>query len=155
MSGYYDNDEATAAALDSGGWLHTGDLGSMDERGYVRIQSRLKDMIIRGGENVYPAEVENVLAAHPDVQTAQVVGVADEKWGEQVGVVIRLVDGVVADDAAMYQYCRERMATYKVPRVWYHVTDFPMTASGKIQKYALKEQIAQGAVTETWRAPSR
>jgi fatty-acyl-CoA synthase len=155
MSGYYDNDEATAAALDAGGWLHTGDLGSMDERGYVRIQSRLKDMIIRGGENVYPAEVENVLAAHPDVHTVQVVGVADEKWGEQVGAVLRLVDGAAADDEALYQYCRERMATFKVPRVWYRVADFPVTASGKIQKYALKERIARGTVSETWRAPSR
>jgi fatty-acyl-CoA synthase len=112
-------------------------------------------MIIRGGENVYPAEVENVLAAHPDVHTVQVVGVADEKWGEQVAAVLRLVDGAAADDKALYQYCRERMATFKVPRVWYHVADFPVTASGKIQKYALKERIARGTVSETWRAPSR
>jgi len=155
MSGYYDNAQATAEALDQEGWFHTGDLGSMDERGYVQIRSRLKDMIIRGGENVYPAEVENVLAAHPDVQTVQVVGIDDHKWGEQVAAVLRLVEGAALDDEAMYQYCRERMAAFKVPRIWYHVENFPTTASGKIQKFALREQIVRGALTETWRVPSR
>ena len=155
MSGYYDNAEATAEALDQEGWFHTGDLGSMDERGYVRIRSRLKDMIIRGGENVYPAEVENVLAAHPDVQTVQVVGIDDEKWGEQVAAVLRLVEGATPDDEAMYAFCRGRMAAFKVPRIWYHAENFPMTASGKIQKFVLKEQIVRGVLTETWRVPSR
>jgi fatty-acyl-CoA synthase len=155
MSGYYDNAGATANALDQEGWFHTGDLGSMDERGYVQIRARLKDMIIRGGENVYPAEVENVLAAHPDVQTVQVVGIDDEKWGEQVAAVLRLVEGAAPDDEAMYRYCRERMAAFKVPRIWYHAENFPMTASGKIQKFAIKEQIVRGVLTETWRVPSR
>jgi fatty-acyl-CoA synthase len=155
MSGYFDRPEATAEALDADGWFHTGDLGSMDARGYVVIRARLKDMIIRGGENVYPAEVENVIATHPDIQTIQVVGVEDETWGEQVAAVIRLVDGAAVDDAALYEFCRARMATFKAPRVFFHAEEFPMTGSGKIQKFALKQQIADGVLIETWRAPTR
>jgi len=155
MAGYFDNPEATSAAIDSEGWFHTGDLGSIDARGYVRMRARLKDMIIRGGENVYPAEVENVIAAHPDIHTIQVIGIDDEKWGEQVVAVVRLQEGVEPDDSALYEYCRERMAGFKVPRVWYHTADFPMTASNKIQKFALKQQIADGVLLESWRAPSR
>lgn len=155
MAGYFERPAETAATLDSEGWFHTGDLGAIDDRGYVRMRARLKDMIIRGGENVYPAEVENVIAAHPDVQTVQVIGIDDEKWGEQVGAVVRLVEGATRDDAAMYEYCRERMANFKVPRIWYHTVDFPMTASNKIQKFALQQRIADGELAETWRAPTR
>jgi len=154
MAGYFDKPEETAKAIDAEGWFHTGDLGSIDERGYVRMRARLKDMIIRGGENVYPAEVENVIAAHPDVHTVQVIGIPDEKWGEQVGAVVRLHEGAVHDDEAMYAYCRERMATFKVPRIWYHAQEFPMTASNKIQKFALQNQVAEGKLVETWRAPT-
>jgi acyl-CoA synthetase (AMP-forming)/AMP-acid ligase II len=141
MPGYLDNPEATAAAIDSEGWLHTGDLGSMDERGYCRIGGRLKDMIIRGAENIYPAEIEQVLFEHEDVADVAVLGVPDALWGEQVAAFIRPADGRVPDPEALFAYCRERLAPFKAPRYWRFVDDFPLTPSGKVKKYVLREEI--------------
>ena len=140
MTGYFDNDEATAAAIDADGWLHTGDLGSMDERGYCRIGGRLKDMIIRGGENIYPREIEHVLFEHEDVADVAVLGVPDEKWGEQVAAFIRPAEGCTPDPDALFAYCRERLAPHKTPRHWRVVDAFPLTPSGKVQKYVLRER---------------
>jgi acyl-CoA synthetase (AMP-forming)/AMP-acid ligase II len=141
MPGYLDNPGATAAAIDSEGWLHTGDLGSMDERGYCRIGGRLKDMIIRGAENIYPAEIEQVLFEHEDVADVAVLGVPDALWGEQVAAFIRPAEGRVPDPEALFAYCRERLAPFKTPRHWRFVDDFPLTPSGKVKKYVLREAI--------------
>ena len=142
MDGYLGDPQATAAAIDPDGWLHTGDLGSVDERGYCRIAGRLKEMIIRGGENIYPREIEMVLLEHQGVAEAAVVGVADERWGEQVAAFIRpgAVPGPSAAD--LDAFCRERLAGFKVPRFWRMVDVFPMTASGKVQKFVLRERFA-------------
>jgi acyl-CoA synthetase (AMP-forming)/AMP-acid ligase II len=140
MTGYFDDPEATAAAIDADGWLHTGDLASMDERGYCRIAGRLKDMIIRGGENIYPREVELVLFEHEDVADVAVVGVPDEVWGEQVAAFIRPAEGRTPDPDALFAYCRERLAPHKAPRHWEFVDAFPMTPSGKVQKFVLRER---------------
>jgi acyl-CoA synthetase (AMP-forming)/AMP-acid ligase II len=140
MTGYFDNPEATAAAIDADGWLHTGDLASMDARGYCRIGGRLKDMIIRGGENIYPREIEQVLFDHEDVADVAVVGVPDEKWGEQVAAFIRPAAGRVPDPDVLFAYCRDRLAPHKTPRHWTIVDAFPLTPSGKVQKFVLREQ---------------
>jgi fatty-acyl-CoA synthase len=145
MSGYYEMPGETAKAIDADGWLHTGDLGSMDEHGYCRIEGRLKDMIIRGGENIYPREIENVLVEHPAVSEAAVVGIPDPKWGEQVAAFIRPAPGIAARDvnlADLEAFIRERLAAYKRPRIWEIVEEFPLTASGKIRKHVLREQSA-------------
>jgi acyl-CoA synthetase (AMP-forming)/AMP-acid ligase II len=141
MTGYLDNPEATAAAIDAKGWLHTGDLASMDERGYCRIGGRLKEMIIRGAENIYPREIERVLFEHDDVADVAVLGVPDEKWGEQVAVFIRPAPGRTPDPEVLVAYCRERLAPHKTPRHWRVVDAFPMTPSGKVQKYKLREEL--------------
>ena len=140
MTGYFDDPEATAAAIDADGWLHTGDLVSMDERGYCRIGGRLKDMIIRGGENIYPREIEQVLFDHEDVADVAVLGVPDETWGEQVAAFIRPADGRTPDPDELFAYCRERLAPHKTPRHWTIVDSFPLTPSGKVQKYVLRER---------------
>ncbi len=137
MLGYFEDPDATAAAIDPDGWLHTGDVGRLDEHGCLKITDRIKDLIIVGGFNVYPAEVENVLAAHPDVVEAAVIGVDDERMGSVAHAVLRLRDGVTLDDAAMVAYCRERLANFKVPRSFAVVEDFPRNASGKILKREL------------------
>jgi acyl-CoA synthetase (AMP-forming)/AMP-acid ligase II len=145
MTGYFDNPEATAAAIDEDGWLHTGDLGSMDARGYCRIGGRLKDMIIRGGENIYPREIEQVLFDHEDVADVAVVGVPDPTWGEQVAAFIRPAEGRTPDPDALFAYCRERLAPFKTPRHWRIVDEFPLTPSGKVQKFVLRERFLAGA----------
>jgi fatty-acyl-CoA synthase len=139
MDGYFENPEATAAAIDADGWLHTGDLGSMDERGYCRIEGRLKEMIIRGGENIYPREIEALLLEHPGVADVAVVGVPDEHWGEQVAAFVRLAGDPAPTAADLDAFCRARLASYKVPRYWQVIDEFPMTASGKVQKFVLRE----------------
>lgn len=147
MLEYFEDPEQTGLALSPDGWLHTGDLASMDERGYLTITGRLKDMIIRGGENIYPREIEDVLEAHPEVSLAAVVGVPDDRWGEQVGAVIVAADPMSPPSPeALRAYCRERLANYKAPSFWYFVDSFPTTATGKTQKYLIKEQIARGAL---------
>ncbi|MHB8670396.1 MAG: AMP-binding protein [Acidimicrobiales bacterium] len=149
MRGYYDMPEATAAAIDPEGWLHTGDLGTMDERGYCRIQGRLKDMIIRGGENIYPREIEAVLHEHPAVADVAVVGVPDDRWGEQVAAFVRLGEGASATPAELSAFLRGRLAAYKAPRTWVFVDSFPLTGSGKVQKFVLREQFVKGQLAET------
>jgi fatty-acyl-CoA synthase len=144
MRGYHDAPEATAAAIDADGWYHTGDLASMDDRGYLRIEGRIKDMIIRGGENIYPREIEDALFAHPTVAEAVVVGVPDQTWGEVVAAFVRPVPGQAAPTPEeLRAWCRERLAPYKTPRHWVFVDAFPMTPSGKIQKFKLRESFAE------------
>lgn len=145
MLGYFDMPEKTAEAIDGEGWLHTGDLVTMDDRGYTKITGRLKDMIIRGGENIYPREIEELLFAHPKVADVAVVGLPDEKWGETVGAFVRDADpDDPATDAELHQYCRESLAPHKTPKSWVRVTDFPLTGSGKVQKFAIVENWEKG-----------
>ena len=140
MAGYFDNSEATAAALDAEGWLHTGDLGTMDEQGYCRIQGRLKDMIIRGGENIYPREIEDLLIKHPSVADVAVVGVPDDVWGEIVVAFIRPASAGQPSENDLSAYCRTHLAAYKTPRYWRFVDSFPQTPSGKVQKFVLRDR---------------
>jgi fatty-acyl-CoA synthase len=139
MKGYYKMEDRTAEVIDEDGWLHTGDLAVMDENGYVRITGRAKDMIIRGGENVYPREIEEFLYTHPDVSDVQVYGVPDEKYGEQVAAAVKKRPDSDLTEEDVKAYCRENIARYKVPYYVDFVEDYPMTASGKIQKYKLRE----------------
>jgi fatty-acyl-CoA synthase len=139
MRGYYKMDEKTSEVLDNEGWLHTGDLAIMDEDGYVRITGRAKDMIIRGGENVYPREIEEFLYTHPEVSDVQVYGVPDEKYGEKVAAAVQLRHGSDLTPEDIKDYCRESIAYFKVPEYVDFVQEYPMTASGKIQKYKLRE----------------
>ena len=140
MRGYHDAPQATAAAIDAEGWYHTGDLASLDGRGYLRIEGRIKDMIIRGGENIYPREIEDVLFDHPAVAEAVVIGVPDSEWGEVVVAYVRSVPGQPAPaPEELRAHCRERLAPYKTPLHWVFVDAFPMTPSGKIQKFKLRE----------------
>jgi len=148
MTGYFDNPEGTAAAVDAEDWLHTGDLGSMDERGYCRVEGRVKEMIIRGGENIYPREIEMVLLEHPAVAEVAVVGVPDERWGEQVAAFLRPAADSVPAEAELDAFCRERLAAFKVPRFWLTVDAFPMTASGKVQKFALRDRFTADATQQ-------
>jgi fatty-acyl-CoA synthase len=143
MKEYFDKPEATASALDAEGWLHTGDLATMDERGYCRITGRLKDMVIRGGENMFPAEIEAALIEHPDVTEAAVIGVPDPLMGEELAAFVR-VSGVPPDVAALRSHVRERLAAPKAPRYWVFVAEFPLTGSGKIQKFVLRERWQAG-----------
>jgi fatty-acyl-CoA synthase len=139
MRGYYRNPEATAEAVDPDGWLHSGDLATVDEAGYYRITGRSKDMIIRGGENVYPREVEELLHTMPGVMDAQVVGVPDARYGEAVGAFIRLAPGAQVSEPDVKEFCRSRAARYKSPAHVFFVDAYPLTASGKVQKYKLRE----------------
>lgn len=138
MLGYLDNPEATAEAIDAAGWLHTGDVGTMDERGYVRITDRMKDLYISGGFNVYPAEVEKLLAEHPAIGMAAVVGVPDERLGEVGRAFVVLRPGASATEAELVAWSRENMANYKVPRSFVLVDDLPRNASGKVLKTELR-----------------
>lgn len=142
MEGYFDDPRATAKAIDAGGWLHTGDLGSMDECGFCRVLGRVKDMIIRGGENIYPREIEDLLLTHPGVEDVAVVGVPDEHWGEQVAAFVKVAPGRAATEDELFAYCRARLAPYKAPSHWVFTDGFPLTMSGKVRKFALREQFA-------------
>jgi fatty-acyl-CoA synthase len=145
MLEYFEQPGQTALTLSSDGWLRTGDLASMDHRGYLTITGRLKDMIIRGGENIYPREIEDVLSSHPGVDVVAVIGVPDETWGEQVGAVIVPAGSRPAPSPEeLRAYCRERLARFKAPSFWYFVAALPNTATGKIQKYVLRDQIDRG-----------
>lgn len=145
MHKYFENPEATEQAIDGDGWLHTGDLGSMDERGYSRIEGRLKDMIIRGGENIYPREIEELLFQHPTVGDVAVVGVPDERMGEEVAAFLRPAPGAKLDRDALFAYLREHLSPQKTPRHWIQVEEYPMTGSGKIQKFELRKAWVNGA----------
>lgn len=143
MKGYYNNPEATKEVIDEDGWLHTGDLAVMDENGYCRITGRLKDMIIRGGENIYPREIEEFLYKHPKILDVQIVGVPDEKYGEEVMAWIILKDGETATADEIREFCRGKISRHKIPRYIEFTNSFPMTASGKIQKFKLREMAKQ------------
>ncbi|MED1852371.1 AMP-binding protein [Brevibacillus borstelensis] len=149
MKGYYNMPEHTAKAIDHEGWLHTGDLATVDEDGYYRITGRLKDMIIRGGENIYPREIEEFLYTHPKVLDVQVVGVPDAKYGEQVLACIKVKPGEELTEEELLAYCEGKIARFKVPRYIQFVSEYPMTASGKIQKYKLREQAISAFGLET------
>ena len=139
MKGYYKMPEETAKAIDSEGWLHTGDLAVMDENGYCKITGRIKQMIIRGGENIYPREIEEFLYSHPKIADVQVYGVPDRKYGEQVMAAIKLKEGAKCTEEEIKDFCRGRIANYKIPVYIKFVDEYPMTASGKIQKFKLRE----------------
>jgi fatty-acyl-CoA synthase len=143
MKGYYKNPEATASAIDSDNWLHTGDLAVMDENGYCKITGRLKDMIIRGGENIYPREIEEFLYTNPKVKDVQVVGVPSAKYGEEVAAFIQLKDGQTADEEEVKAFCKDKISRHKVPAFIFFVNQYPTTASGKIQKYKLRDQATE------------
>ena len=144
MMGYYDMADATAATIDKDGWLHTGDLCSMDARGFCRVTGRLKDMIIRGGENIYPREIEEVLYTHPAVAEVAVVGIPDDYWGEQVGAVVSFKADAQVSGEGLREYVAARLARHKVPSQWYALSAIPATASGKLQKFKLVEMFRSG-----------
>jgi fatty-acyl-CoA synthase len=139
MLGYWNNPEATREALDSARWMHTGDLAVMDEEGYLSIVGRNKDMIIRGGENVYPREIEEFLFTHPAVADVQVVGIPDDRYGEEIAAWIKCHPGHEVSDEQLREYCKGRIAHFKVPRHFLFVEEFPMTVTGKIQKFRMRE----------------
>jgi fatty-acyl-CoA synthase len=143
MLGYWEDPQKTAEAIDVDGWMHTGDLGAIDEDGYGSIVGRLKELVIRGGENISPAEIEEFLHRHPLVEMAQVVGVPDEKYGEELCACVKLKTGFQLSKADLAEFCRGQIAHFKIPRYVRFVDAFPMTASGKVQKYLLAEQSAQ------------
>jgi fatty-acyl-CoA synthase len=139
MLGYWENQEATREAIDAGRWMHTGDLATMDEDGYLNIVGRIKDMIIRGGENISPREIEEFLYGHPDIVDVQVVGVPSERYGEEVMAWVKVREGASVTGEQLTEHCRGRIATYKIPRYWKFVDSYPMTVTGKIQKFRMRE----------------
>jgi fatty-acyl-CoA synthase len=141
MLGYWGDDERTREAIDAARWMHTGDLATIDDEGYCNIVGRIKDMVIRGGENVYPREIEEFLYRHPKIQDVQVIGVPDDRYGEEVCAWIRLRPGMDADEEEIKAFCRDQIAHYKVPRYVKFVDEFPMTVTGKIQKYIMRERM--------------
>jgi len=147
MLGYNDNPEATSAAIDTQGWLHTGDLGTMDARGYLTITGRVKEMIIRGGENLFPAEIENAMLEHDAIAECAVVGIPDETWGEQVACFMRPAGPQRPDDDSLKSFIRARLAPQKTPQFWVWVDEWPLTGSGKIQKFKLREAFVRDTET--------
>lgn len=152
MNGYHNMAEATAQTITPDGWLRMGDIATMDDRGFLRIVGRLKDLIIRGGMNIYPREIEDVLEEHPAVAQVSVVGIPDDHWGEIVAAVIMLRDPAgPPDPGELHRHCRDRLAAHKAPERWYFVQEFPLTPSGKIQKFELIDRIASGLLAaEPW-----
>jgi fatty-acyl-CoA synthase len=143
MLGYWDDEQKTREAIDAGGWMHTGDLATMDAEGYVNIVGRIKDMVIRGGENVYPREIEEFLYRHPGILDVQVIGVPDRKYGEELCALIILRAGITLDEQEVRDFCRAQIAHYKVPRYVRFVSEFPMTVTGKIQKFKMREMMRE------------
>jgi fatty-acyl-CoA synthase len=143
MKGYYKNPQATAEVIDPEGWLHTGDLATMDENGYCKITGRIKDMIIRGGENIYPREIEEFLYTHPDIKDVQVVGVPSRKYGEEVVAFVQVKNGLALTGEALRDFCQDKIAFHKIPAFFLFVDQYPTTASGKIQKYKLRQEAIQ------------
>jgi fatty-acyl-CoA synthase len=140
MLGYWEDPEKTAEAVDADGWMHTGDLGVMDDEGYLRITGRIKDMVIRGGENIYPREIEEFLYTHPDIEDVQVVGVPDEKYGEELCAWLRMRSGTTPLDAdTVRAFATGKLAHYKIPRYVMVVEEFPMTVTGKVRKVEMRE----------------
>jgi fatty-acyl-CoA synthase len=144
MKGYDDEPEATERTIDQDGWLHTGDLAVMRPDGYLNITGRARDMIIRGGENIYPREVENLLYTHPKVADAQVLGIPDEKLGEAIVAWIRLRTGETAEQDEIREFCCGKIAHFKIPQHIRFVESFPMTASGKVQKFRMRQMEIEG-----------
>jgi fatty-acyl-CoA synthase len=140
MLGYWDDPARTAEAIDADGWMHTGDLAVMDDEGYVKIVGRIKDMIIRGGENIYPREIEEFLYGHEAIADVQVIGVPDERYGEEIMAWVIPREGMTVTDDELREYCRGKIAHYKIPRYVATCSEFPMTVTGKIQKFKLREQ---------------
>ena len=150
MRGYWDDPEQTAQAIDAAGWMHTGDLATIDEEGYCNIVGRLKDMVIRGGENIYPREVEEFLFRHPKIEAAQVFGIPDAKFGEELCAWIKVRAGETLAEADIRAFCEGQIARYKIPRHIRLVADYPMTVTGKVQKFAMRQQmIAELGLAET------
>jgi fatty-acyl-CoA synthase len=143
MLGYWDDAARTAEAVDEAGWMHTGDLATLDAEGYCNIVGRIKDMVIRGGENVYPREVEEFLYSHPKIQDVQVVGVPDRKYGEEICAWIVAKPGATLTTDEVRAFCDGRIARYKIPRYVKLVDGFPLTVTGKVQKYLMREQMKQ------------
>jgi fatty-acyl-CoA synthase len=141
MAGYHELPDETAASFRPGGWLRTGDLVTMDGRGYLHMAGRLKEMIVSGGENIFPVEIETALGEHPDVAQAAVVGVPDERWGEAAVAVVRPAPGRSPTGAELETFLRARLAAFKVPRRWLVVDTLPLTASGKVQKHVLRARL--------------
>jgi fatty-acyl-CoA synthase len=139
MRGYWNNDEATRQAIDAARWMHTGDLATMDAEGYVNIVGRIKDMIIRGGENIYPREVEEFLYGHPAIADVQVIGIPSERYGEEVMAWVKPREGARPTGEELAAWCKGKIATYKIPRHWKFVDSFPMTVTGKVQKFKMRE----------------
>jgi fatty-acyl-CoA synthase len=139
MLGYWEDPQSTTKAIDRARWMHTGDLATMDDEGYLNIVGRIKDMIIRGGENIYPREIEEFLYQHPDVSDVQVIGIPSEKYVEEVMAWVKLKPGAQVTAAGLEAFCKGRIATYKIPRFWKCVDAFPMTVTGKVQKFRMRE----------------
>jgi fatty-acyl-CoA synthase len=143
MRGYWNDPERTAESIDQQRWMHTGDLATIDEQGYVRVVGRIKDMVIRGGENVYPREIEEFLYTHPHVADVQVIGVPDDRYGEELMAWIVLRPGEQGSEEGIREFCRGQIAHYKIPRYIKFVDSFPMTVTGKVQKYKMRETAIQ------------
>jgi len=143
MKGYYNMPDKTAEVIDADGWLHTGDLATMNAQGYIAIVGRVKELIIRGGENLYPAEIEAFLLRHPKVADAQVVGVPDPLMGEELVALLKLKPGEQADEGEIRDYCREAISKHRIPRYIRFVTAYPLTASGKVKKFELRTQMIE------------
>jgi fatty-acyl-CoA synthase len=142
MRGYWDDDVRTGESIDAAGWMHSGDLATLDAQGYCRIVGRSKDMVIRGGENIYPTEIEQYLYRHPKILDVQCVGVPDAKYGEELCACVILRPGTQASEEEIREFCRGQIAHYKVPRYVRFVDSFPMTVTGKVQKFELRKQMA-------------
>ncbi len=140
MLGYWNNEKASTEAIDSARWMHTGDLATMDDEGYINIVGRIKDMILRGGENIYPREIEEFLYTHPAIADVQVIGVPSEKYGEEVMAWVKLKEGSIISQEDLHTFCHNQIALYKIPKYWKFVTGFPMTITGKIRKVEMREQ---------------
>jgi fatty-acyl-CoA synthase len=143
MQGYWDDPARTAEAIDRAGWMHTGDLAVLDEQGYCNIVGRIKDLVIRGGENIYPREVEEFLFRHPKIAEVQVVGVPDPRMGEELCAWVRLKPGETAEEEEIRAFCRGQIAHYKIPRYVRFVDAFPMTVTGKVQKFMMREAMVK------------
>ncbi len=148
MRGYWNDEERTREAIDAAGWMHTGDLAVIDGEGYCNIVGRVKDMIIRGGENVYPREIEEFLFRHPKIQDVAVFGVPDARFGEQIAAWVRLREGESAEPEDIRAFCQGQIAHYKIPHYVRFVQDFPMTVTGKIQKFMMRDAMVESLQLE-------
>jgi len=143
MLGYWEDKSKTEAAISATQWYHTGDIGSMDSDGYVMLNGRIKDMVIRGGENIYPVEVEQYLYKHPAIEDVQVVGLPDKRMGEEVCAAIRIKEGMTLTERAVKDFCKGNLAHFKIPRYVVFVDSFPLTVTGKIQKYIMRQDLVK------------